>query len=102
MFQLKLPQNLDFESKLVAASDSIEHISTLSVFEKYPFKVTILCGTASSRNVSFYNCFDSSLIFNEIIQMNIKPMLDGAFVTLIFTEININDPFCGNNQPQNV
>ena len=91
VFHLRLPSNLEFESKLVAASDSIEYVCRLSKFKTYPYNVTIISGKASSRNVTFYKCFDSSVIFNEIIQMNIQPMLQGGFVTLIFTKISKNN-----------
>lgn len=91
MFQLKLPLKLDFESKIVAASDTLEHIISLSRFHTYPYNVTIVYGRATSRIITIYSCFNGAVILNEIIQMNIKPMLHGGFVTMIVTEINKND-----------
>lgn len=84
VFQLKVYSNLDIESKLVAASDTVDFISKRYVFYKYPFTTTITYGRAISRNVTFFNCFESSILFNEIIQMNILPMLKGGLVTLTF------------------
>ena len=84
VFQLNVPAKLNFESKLVAASDTIEHISKHCVFYKYPFTATITYGRAISRNITFFKCFESSILFNELIQMNILPMLKGSFVTLTF------------------
>lgn len=91
MFRLKLPSTLNFESKLVAASDTLDDVCQDYAFPKYPFNVSLVYGAASTRNITIFYCFESSIIFNELIQMNIMPMLQGAYVTLIYTGININD-----------
>ena len=91
MFSLKLKENLDLGSKLIAASDTINDVGQLSIIKNYPFTVTIVTGRGMSRNVTFYKCFEPSIIFNELIQMNINPFLRGGFVTLLFKETNKNN-----------
>ena len=91
VFNLKLPPKLDFTSRLVAASDAIQHISMSPKFYEYPYNISITYGRATSRNVTYFNCFESSVILNEIIQMNIEPMLHEGLVTIIITKINKKD-----------
>lgn len=102
MFKLKLPPELDYESKLVAASDTLDHINKEHAYYNFPFTVSIIYGTTTTRNVTFFDCFESSVILDEIIQMNIVPMLNGVYVTLIYTEININDRYAGQEESHNV
>lgn len=85
VFRVNTTRSLPYESRLVAAADAIEEITLKAIHNKIISNTTVrIVYAKETRTVKFKNCVDGSVLFAEMVQMDIKPLLHGAYATFIF------------------